>query len=232
MKLLKNASFVCLLCVVLCFIGSKHQVQSQNIVMENVANENELHPNVHVNNSGHAGASHSSATVAPYISGVELGEDGSEYRCDASVKIDENPKKVSDTHRKKAPRLFAIIKKKGKKHKITITLTPSMTEIEYKGIKYKGTLTPINGNMVYTVEWTTEKLKLDPDFKKLRDFNWHFWVSPGEVYKADAEGEASGPNTSQDRTLCTARCDPFSYYGIVAYGYASCSNAERKNCRD
>ncbi len=221
MYLLKNTAIIGLLFVVLCFTGGElHSHHS-------VSNGQMPHPDVHAGNSAYAGSLYSSATVAPYVEGVELGKHNDAYECHGEVKVDSKEKKVSGTHRKKAPKLYAIIKKTGKKHKVTISLEPGQTSVALPGIGQVSTSTGASATFLgdvdtgYTVEWTTDKLKLDPDFKRLYDSDIHWFIYAGETYKSWAYGSASGRNTN-DTKKCKATCTLRSNWLGYVYGSARC----------
>ena len=212
MKLLKRASFLFLLCLVLCFMGSEQQTHSHHV-------SGNFHAIVHVGNSAHAGANYSSATVAPSINAVEFGSDGDKFDCSATVQVDDNPEKVSNENGE--PYLYAKIINTGRTHTLTITLQPNQMEVEIAGIKIKRPST-VNATVSYTTTWTTQKLKLKPNFGKLKDFNFHWVYSSGDTYTARAEGNAQGPANS-DNDGCTATVTLKSGFLGIGYGYAKCS---------
>ena len=217
MKLLKNASIVCLLFFALCFIGG--ELHSHHIT------GNVLHPIVSVGNSAHASGLYSSATVSPYIEAEEFGSAGDRFTCSAKVKVDNNPEKVSGTHKKKAPYLYALLVADVKTHTLSMKLSTGTTEIEVAGIgKVKGTLLPggLNGVVTYTFSWTANKIKADPDFKSLGDFNLHWWFNSGDTFTASASGNASGPQNSDDGS-CTATSTARSWAAIPYASAAYCS---------
>ena len=221
MNLLKNTAIIGLLFVVLCFTGG--ELHSHHTV----ANGQLPHPDVHVGNSAYAGHYHSSATVAPYVEGVELGIHDNSYECYGKIEVDDLGVIISGSHRKKAPKLFAIIKKTSKKHKLSIKLSPGQTSVELPGIGKVSTSTGASATFLgnvdtgYTVEWTAEKMKLNPKFKKLKGLALHWTVYVGDKFTGWAYGSAWGRNTN-DTKECKATCIMRRGWLGIPYGSARC----------
>ncbi|MYF55310.1 hypothetical protein F4225_06015 [Candidatus Poribacteria bacterium] len=225
MKLLKNVFFACLLCFVIILIRGEQQARSHHTV----GNGQMPHPDVHVNNSASSNVNYSSATVAPSVEGIELGIHDDRYECYGMVEVDHKDRLISGEDG--APKLFAILKATTKNHTVSVELKRGVSEIEIAGIGKVKQSTPSSGATFlgeiepgYTVEWSTTKLKLDPDFKKLKDWTMHWWPRSGDMYFGTAYGSASGRNTSQTRE-CRAVCTIRSY-GPITYGKAKCTGNE------